>query len=163
MKKSSLTLLTLSLAGLSAASADDSSEQAALIAVVDTFFAAMTARDVDKMRSILTPDGIVYGYRDDPDGLLVIRPTHEAYLNNLSMSEDRLVERYWDPTIMIHDRLATVWTPYDFHRDDVFSHCGVNNFSFLKTDTGWKITGVVFSMQRDGCADSPLGPYQAKD
>jgi hypothetical protein len=143
--------------------ADEASDRAAVIQVIDNFFAAMTARDVEKMRSLMTPDGILYGYRETPEGLQIARPTHNAYLESLGSGAGTLVERYWDPEIMLYGRLATVWTPYDFHVDGNFSHCGVNNFSMLRTDTGWVITGVVFSMEGDNCEVSPLGPFSSID
>lgn len=154
-----LIVLTLPLA---ASSADEAEDRKAVIAVIDAFFAGMTAKDVDSMREIMTEDGILYGYRETTEGLSVINPTHASYLDGLATRESVPIERYWNPTVMLHDRLAVVWTPYDFYSDGVFSHCGINSFSMLKTDDGWKITGVVFSMEPEGCEPSPLGPLEAE-
>ena len=140
--------------------ADDEAE---IIAVIDEFFAAMKKRDAATMRTLMTEDGILYGYRETADGLRISRPTHQDYLANLASGSGVPVERYWDPTVMVHDRLATVWTPYDFHNDGVFSHCGLNNFSLIKTDDGWIITGVVFSIRTEDCDESPLGPFDSRD
>ena len=140
--------------------ASEADERDALIHLVTDFFEAMTARDVAHMRTLMTPDGIIYGYRETADGLQVIRPTHAEYLDNLASGRGRLVERFWNPRIMLEGRLATVWTPYDLHRDGEFSHCGTNNFSMLKTDAGWVIAGVVFSIRVDDCDESPLGPFR---
>lgn len=144
-------LLATSLAAATA-------ERDSVIRVIEDFFAAMTARDVDRMRSLMSEDGMIYGYRESADGLKVLRQTHAEYLGSLATGSGKLVERFWEPRLMLHGRLATVWTPYDFHVDGQFSHCGVNNFSMLRTDTGWIITGVVFSIEVDRCTDSPLGP-----
>ena len=147
------------LAGWSvAAAADAPADRAAVLDVITRFFEAMTARDVAAMASMMSEDGIIYGYREGDDGLQVIRRPHAAYLESLAGGQGRIVERFWDPQVMVHDRLATAWTPYDFHVDGEFSHCGVNNFSLLKTDAGWIITGVVFSIEAD-CGPSPLGPF----
>ena len=159
MKNFSL-LLTILLAPL-IAHADEAADRAAVIDVIDAFFEAMTARDVERMRTLMTSDGILYGYSESADGVQVIRPTHADYLNNLATGEGIPVERYWDPEIMLYGRLATVWTPYDFHNNGQFSHCGVNNFSMLNTDNGWVITGVVFSIETENCPESPLGPPEA--
>lgn len=137
--------------------AEDGADRDVVMRVISNFFAAMTARDVDRMRTLMTPDGIIYSYREGADGLHVVRTTHSAYLENLAKGDARLVERSWNPQVMLHGRLATVWTPYDFHKDAKFSHCGVDNFSLLRTDNGWVITGVVFSIEVEDCADSPLG------
>ena len=144
-------LLATSLAAATA-------ERDSVIRVIEDFFAAMTARDVDRMRSLMSEDGMIYGYRESADGLKVLRQTHAEILGSLATGSGKLVERFWEPRLMLHGRLATVWTPYDFHVDGQFSHCGVNNFSMLRTDTGWIITGVVFSIEVDRCTDSPLGP-----
>ena len=123
------------------------------------FFEALTARDVERMSTLLTPEGMIYGYRESSEGTAIIRRTHSDYMEGLKTGEGHLVERFWDPDVMLYQRLATVYTPYDFHVDGQFSHCGVNNFSMMKTDEGWVITGVVFSIEGDGCEESPLGPF----
>jgi len=161
--RSSLVLVLAILAfPLAAAVADEAEDRKAVIAVVDAFFAGMTAKDVESMRKIMTEDGMLYGYRETAEGLTVFNPTHSSYLDSLAARESVPIERYWDPTVMLHERLAVVWTPYDFYSDGFFSHCGVNSFSMLKTDDGWKITGIVFSMEPEGCEPSPLGPLQAE-
>lgn len=158
MRSKLVLALTLVLLPLAAAVANEAEERQAVLAVIDAFFAGMTAKDTDSMREIMTEDGNLLGYQETSEGLSLFNPTHADYLESLATRESVPVERYWDPTVMLHDRLAVVWTPYDLYSDGVFSHCGINSFSMLKTDDGWKITGVVFSMEPDGCAPSPLGP-----
>jgi hypothetical protein len=51
-----------------------------------------------------------------------------------------------------------VWTPYDFHIDGEFSHCGIDAFNMVRTDEGWKIASIVWTVERTGCENSPLGP-----
>lgn len=157
--KKTLTTLLVSLM-LTTAVADEADDRATVMDVIETFFAGLTAKDTDSMRQIMTEDGILYGYRETAEGLVVFNPTHAAYLENLASREGIPVERIWDVEIMLHDRIAVVWTPYDFYSDGVFSHCGMNSFSMLKTDDGWKITGVVFSVQPENCEESPLGPFK---
>ncbi len=147
-------MLCMPLAGAT----DEAADKDAVLQLVTDFFDAMTARNVERMRAMMTVDGIIYGYRETDEGLQIIRPTHSAYLESLATGEGRLVERFWDPRILVESRLATVWTPYDFHVDGKFDHCGINNFSLLKTDDGWIITGVVFSIEIESCGESPLGP-----
>jgi hypothetical protein len=138
--------------------AKEAEDREAVMDVINAFFTGMTAKDIEGMRQIMTVDGILYGYRNSEKGPEVFSLTHAAYLENLASREGTPVERIWNPEIKIHDRIAVVWTPYDFHSDGVFSHCGVNTFSMLKGVDGWKITGVVFSVQTKDCAESPLGP-----
>lgn len=160
MKNIIATLIVAGTVCLGAAFADEAEDRAAVVNMVQEFFDAMTARDAEAMKSLLTSDGIFYGYREGPDGLVVVRPTHESYAEGLAEPGPTLIERFWDPTVLLHGRIAAVWTPYDLFVDGEFSHCGIDNFNFLKTDDGWKITGIVFSMERDNCPESPLGPLQ---
>jgi len=53
-----------------------------------------------------------------------------------------------------------VWTPYDFWVDGKFSHCGIDIFDLVKTAEGWKISGATYTVERTGCAASPLGPLK---
>jgi hypothetical protein len=161
MKTTAITALLCLLSG--ALAANEANDREAVIQLIADFFAAMTARDVDRMQTLMTEDGIIYGYRETPEGLQIIRPTHAEYLENLASGEGRVVERFWNPEVMLEDRLATVWTRFDLHRDGVFSHCGINNFSMLNTDSGWVITGVVFSIEVENCAPSPLGPFRENE
>ena len=129
-----------------AAIADEAEDRATVVKMVQTFFDAMTERDVEGMRAMLTPDGVFYGYRESQDGLQIMSPTHQRYVEGLADGDRKLVERFWDPQVLLHDRMAVVWTPYDLYVDGTFSHCGIDSFSFLKTEEVWKITGIVFSM-----------------
>ena len=160
MNKNLLALILCGPFWFTAAIADEAWDRAAVVDMVQAFFDAMTDRHVDAMRSILTPDGVFYGYRESPDGLSIVRPTHQEFADGLAERNRTVIERFWDPQILLHDRMAVVWTPYDLYVDGEFSHCGIDNFNFLKTDQGWKITGIVFSMEPDNCAASPLGPLR---
>ena len=160
MQRFLLALILCSPLCSGGAMADDAEDRAAVVDMVQAFFDAMTNRDVEAMRSMLTPEGVFYGYRETADGLQIMRPTHQRYVDGLADGDRKLVERFWDPQVLLHDRMAAVWTPYDLYVDGEFSHCGIDNFNFLKTEEGWKITGIVFSMEPDNCAASPLGPLQ---
>ena len=160
MKKILLILIWFSSLCLAPVNADEAEDRDAVVMMVQAFFDAMTTRDVERLKSMLTPDGIIYGYREGPEGLQIVRPSHQAFAEGFAERDSKLVERFWDPQILLHNRMAAVWTPYDLYVDGAFSHCGIDNFNFLKTDEGWKITGIVFSMEPDDCAESPLGPLQ---
>jgi hypothetical protein len=160
--KQTLAILILGVA-VTTTFADEADDREAVMSVIHSFFASMTAKDVASMQQIMTEDGILYGYRESAEGLNVFSLTHASYLENLAKHEGIPVERIWDAEIKLHDRIAIVWTPYDFHNDGVFSHCGMNTFSMLRGDDGWKITGVVFSVQTEGCAESPLGQFGASE
>ncbi|HJQ61563.1 MAG TPA: nuclear transport factor 2 family protein [Burkholderiales bacterium] len=140
--------------------AHSAADTAAVLGVVQRFFDAMAARDTAEWAQVLTPEGRWYGYTNSPDGFSMFTRTNREAIDGLGRSNDTIVERMWDATVLLHDRMAVVWTPYDLYINDVFSHCGIDAFTLLKVDDGWRIASVVFSRQPQGCAPSPLGPLR---
>jgi hypothetical protein len=82
-------------------------------------------------------------------------------LRTITQGRERLLERMWTPVVRVQGAIATLWTPYDFHVDGRFSHCGVDTATLLRTGGGWRIAALVYTVQRTGCAPSPLGPPSA--
>lgn len=151
--------ITLALLGMGAPPLAAQSARDSVKATVQEFFRSMTARDSAAARRVLLEeDGSYWAVAQSPKGFFAERRTNAAYLANLGKPGPTLLERGWDPTILVHGSIATLWTPYDFHVDGKFSHCGVDAFTLVRSDTGWKIATVVYTIERDGCAPSPLGP-----
>lgn len=137
-------------------------EETAVLEAVDRFFATMTAKDSVGARAVLDPDGDFVSIRWNEEGRAVVRrASSRDYLNTLAEGPQSYLERVWDSEVRIHGPIAIVWTPYDFHIDGAFSHCGVDLFQLLKTDAGWVITGGTYTVERTGCPESPLGPPAA--
>jgi hypothetical protein len=113
------------------------------------------------MAQLLTPEGVLYAVRADRT-----RPpravTHKEYMTQLVDVEKKepILERYWEPEVRIDAGIATVWAAYDFHVDGHLSHCGMDLFALVKDGTQWKISGGMFTMKREGCPESPLGPVK---
>ena len=134
-------------------------DREAVLAAVETFFRTMTARDPAGARAVLEPEGRFFSIRPGPNGEKVIRSfTNQSYLDGLVGEGPGQVERIWSPRVLVHGDLANVWAPYDFHIDGAFSHCGVDSFDLIRSPNGWKITGGAYTVEREGCAPSPLGP-----
>lgn len=132
-------------------------EEQAVIAVAQKLFDGMASKDVDALRSIFIPGGTVTSVQLSDVRVITETRTNEEMNEGLSTVTNEFLERMWDPTVMIYDRVATLWTHYDFHINGEFSHCGVDAFSFVKTSEGWKISGLTYTVQTEGCAESPLG------
>jgi hypothetical protein len=96
--------------------------------------------------------------REGPDGPAIGHSTGEDFLASLGGEDQNLLERMWNPTVLVQDGVAVVWTPYDFFLNGEFSHCGIDVFTLLKGQDGWRVTGVTYNVIRDGCSPSPLGP-----
>jgi hypothetical protein len=139
-------------------SAQDTSDRSLVLAAVQTFMDVIGNRDVEAAKRVMLPDGRLISSRDE-DGKLTFRPqTHQEFFESLPKGSGRNLERMWNPEVRIHGTIATVSTPYDFHRDGKFSHCGTDVFSLVKTPEGWRIAGAMWTIQRTNCPPSPLGP-----
>ena len=62
-----------------------------------------------------------------------------------------LDERIKFSNILIDGNLASVWTTYEFYYKGQFSHCGVNSFQLVKSNTEWKIQYIIDTRRKDNC------------
>ncbi len=138
------------------------SDRHAVLALVQGFFDAMAASDTVAARRILLEDGQFVSVREGDGGPSVRVSSHRDWIDQLPDRGTKVLERMWEPTVLINDRVAVVWTPYDFHIDGRFSHCGTDVFNFLKGESGSIMTGATWTVEREDCDPSPLGPLAAR-
>jgi hypothetical protein len=134
------------------AKAGPATAQREVMGVVDALFVAMTKHDVEASRKLILPGAgfVVIG----SDGK--VKMEHDSdYLDSLAKHKEAVLERIWHPQVAVHDNIAHVWAPYDFHFDGKLSHCGIDSFSLVRTGDGWRIAGISYSVQKEGCT-SPL-------
>jgi len=153
-----MALATAVIAGGQAAQTED--DRTAVLATVQKFFDTMAARDVEGSRLVLMPDGRTVSVREQNGQTVARASTVEAYLDSLAKGKSASRERMWNPEVRIRGAVASVWTPYDFWVDGKFSHCGIDAFTLIKTGDGWKISSGTWTIEREGCAPSPLGPLK---
>jgi hypothetical protein len=126
------------------------------------FLEALSAADTAVLARLLAPQAMIFSVRESSRGSAFSAVSREAFLESLGGEEQTLLERMWEPTVMVQDRVAMVWTPYDFHLNGKFSHCGIDVFTFLSGDQGWQVASITYNVVRDGCPPSPLGPPGGK-
>ena len=156
MKRYVVLLALIAIPG--AAIAQDTADRSLVLAAVQTFMDVIGNRDVEAAKRVMLPDGRLVSSRDE-DGKPTFRmQSHQEFFDSLPKGQGKNLERMWDPDVRIHGAIAIVSTPYDFHRDGKFTHCGTDVFNLVKTPDGWKIAGAMWTIQRTGCPPSPLGP-----
>lgn len=128
--------------------AAEASEEKAVLAVVQRFFDALAARDADAMRAVLTPEGRSYSVRESG---AVSGVGHAELAARLPGGKEKLLERMRNPRVSVRGGIAAVWTEYDFHREGKFSHCGVDSFNLVKMPEGWRIAGLIYTVESRGC------------
>ncbi|MGD2152403.1 MAG: hypothetical protein PVG79_03995 [Gemmatimonadales bacterium] len=139
--------------------------EAEVVAVVQRLLDAISDRDSASFRALVLPQlqNLVV-YTEDDSVRLVWRET-EGSIRSLGGPGPEYLERMWEPTILVSDPIAAVWTPYDFYRDGEFSHCGIDAFHLVRTAEGWRIAAIVYTVVRPKarCPESPLGPPGGPD
>lgn len=126
----------------------------AVTVVPQKLFDAMKAHDSVAALALFAPGATLNSV--DPEGKVTVTPV-EKWAERMATGKNTLLERVWNPKVMEQGSIATVWAEYDFHSNGKFTHCGIDSFTLLKTESGWKIASLSFSRVTSSCAPSPLG------
>jgi hypothetical protein len=126
------------------------SEEQAVLSVVQRFFDVLASRDAAAGRALVIAQGRSFSIRED--GKIVESGLLEM-VEKLPSGKGRLLERMFEPSVRIRGKLASVWAKYDFHRDGKFSHCGVDSFLLVKAPEGWKIASLAYTVEPGACAE----------
>lgn len=125
---------------------------AEVIAETERFFDAMRRHDAAALRESIHPDASFYVVSSDAP-LATVKV--DDWIMRIASSSEFLDERMWQPEVRIEGNLATLWAPYDFHRDRNFSHCGIDSFQFVREAGRWKLLTIVFTRKMTGCTTPP--------
>ena len=120
---------------------------------INTMLDAMRKGDSTLLRSVLAKDMELQSIAADKMGKVSLS----------TKSADGLVTQIGTPHAAVYDErivfggikidgpLASVWAPYNFYLGNAVSHCGVNFFQLAKTEGGWKIIHVAYTVRTDNC------------
>ena len=131
--------------------------RAEVVAVVQRFFDAMSAQNEAGMREVFHPGTQFSWGKPATGGITLSTQTIEQFAPRAAAAKERYLERLWNPTALIDGRIAVVWGRYDFHVGKKFSHNGAECFTLLKSDHGWKIVSLVFSVEPGERTEHPAG------
>ena len=128
-----------------------SADTAAVIAAVQKLFEAMAAADTTAAKEAFIAEGLIGGLRPDATEFrLSPSSTFAGSLARMS-AQGKLIEKMYKPEVRISDNLAQVWTYYDFHIGERFSHCGFDTAQLVRTKEGWKIATISYTARPTGC------------
>lgn len=138
------------------------SDEADIVGTLQRLFDALESGDAELLRSV-TDSSVVMHYAEVVDGQTAQgSATVDGLAEGIASAEEPLVERMWDPVVLMDGPLATIWTPYDFYVGDTFSHCGIDVANLIRTEDGWKIVGLSWTrLQPPACELHPEGPPSA--
>ncbi|MGH7467090.1 MAG: nuclear transport factor 2 family protein [Longimicrobiales bacterium] len=127
-------------------------DTAAIVTALQRVFDGMRTRDTASIRQAFIPDGVLIGLQTD-----AVFPTPiGSWLQSLARIPDgnEIREQMVHPEVRISDNLATIWTWYDLHMGDRFSHCGIDAAQLVRTVDGWKVAQISYTTRRSPC-ESP--------
>jgi hypothetical protein len=145
---SALAVLTL---GASQLQAQATTPEQEVLAVVNRFFDGMRAQDTTVIRGTLFGDVRLLTTGTNREGKLVARAeAMDGFIQSIPKIPGKPDERISAPEVRVEDNLATVWTRYEFYLGDKYSHCGIDAFQLVKTESGWKIATIA-DTRRQSC------------
>jgi hypothetical protein len=143
-----------SIVSMAAPAAKPTDEEAAVLATMDRYMRAITAKDLRGMTAMQMPDGMTYRLRAGADGSWTVAGrTNADWLDPAKADARTHRERYWSPTVLVRGAMAVVWAPYEFWLDGKTSHCGVDVFDFVKVDGVWRVANSMWTVEPEACAE----------
>jgi len=134
-------------------------DEADVLAVADAALERITEEDSVGLTDLMIEQSMIYvgSYQDGEYGV-----RSSTYAENRARPiEVDLVERGFDPTVLVSGSIAIVWYPYDIYVDSAWSHCGVDIFNMIKTNEGWRIASLMYNVQQPPeCKPHPDGAPQ---
>ena len=146
---------TMATADPLAAYAPTPAQRADVVQTLQLLFDALESGDEALLRSVVDPSVVMHSSETRDGATTFGSTTLDGLAARISSSEVTLIERMWDPVVVVNGALATIWTPYDFYSGETFSHCGVDAFQLVRVDGVWKIVSIAFTRRNEGCDDAP--------
>ena len=135
-------------------------DTAGVVRVAATLLRAISTKDTALARTVMLPGVRLVSVRDPAPPSAAPRTQSDVeFYGSLPRGTDALLERMWSPSVrFVGAALAEVSAPYDFHINGKFSHCGTDVFTVVRANGEWRLGALAYTVQREGCAPSPLGP-----
>jgi len=148
--KKLFTILFLSITITSFAQSNEEQIKASINQVFD----GMRKNDTTLIRQVLYPSCFLKSVGKTKTGEVKLQEDQISdWLKSVGTKREGVMldERLTSYDIKIDGDMAVAWTPYEFYVNEKFNHCGVNVFTMMKTDKGWKIIGIVDTRRKDDC------------
>lgn len=126
-------------------------DRSAAIAVVNQLFDGMKAKSAEQIKAAFSADGQLVAIDKPRDGKGISKTrilSGEAFAKMISEAKGPdFIEKMPSPEARISGDLAIVTGRYTFYVGDKFSHCGLNTFNLVRTETGWKIANGASTLE----------------
>jgi hypothetical protein len=159
-RQTGLALVAAALASPAAAQEAPAAREQVL-ALVDSALAAINRNDPVALTDLMLEEAIQFR-AFVVDGVPRYRARSRA--EERAMRYDQaVVERGFRPEVRISGTLANVWLPYDLYLGGKWSHCGVDQFTLVRTAAGWRLAAMAWTIEQPpACQPHPDGPPEAR-
>lgn len=125
-------------------------EKQAVLDVVQGLFNAMSSSDSAAGKALVMDDADFIAIpAANPDAFR--KSKGSDFTGGLDKWPEGMVESMHNPSVMVRDRMAVVWAPFQFHRQGTLSHCGVNTVILIKSAGAWKISNITYTHETENC------------
>ena len=128
-------------------------EEQLVLQKVHEFFQALEKQDTMLLRSIVILDGQTTSIRLQNDTLLTRTALFKDRMKSFVNPQAVIYEKMLSAEVKIHGRIAMAWVPYTLSINQNFNHCGIDVFTFFKTQEGWKIVSLDYSVEPSACPE----------
>lgn len=131
-----------------------------VLAVVDSALAAITREDMAALADLMLAEALTFPVAQR-EGVTRYRVRTRAD-TRAGVPKEEIVERGFEAEVRVSGPLAMVWLPYDLYVNGQWSHCGVDAFSLIRVESGWRIAHLAFTVEQPpACRAHPDGPPRA--
>lgn len=151
MRSALVLVFMFALVKGSAQKTEDSVKQ-----TINHLFSAMKSGNRELLSSVFTDSALLQTVsQDNTTGKISVRNESVArFIKQIaSLPANAADERITFETVKIDADLASVWTPYQFYYNGLFSHCGVNSFQLVRIAGQWKVHYLIDTRRKEKCAD----------
>jgi ketosteroid isomerase-like protein len=121
-------------------------DKSAVLQTIDNFLDDLGALRIDAVAKHLTPDALIVVVRKRSEGMESTTTTGTAWLDRMKKAKTKFEEPIHNVQITI-DSEALAYVRADFVvniAENTVSH-GVDHFTLVKTDSGWKVAAVAYT------------------
>ena len=133
------------------------SDEVVIEKVIEDFFNCFKTKDSVKLAQLFTGLGEVRltTIMWDETGEHIMIPTPaSAFVKNIGSIKPRIEEKVSNIHVMVEDGFATATMDYKLYVNEEMSHCGINEFQFIKSVDGWKIIDIKDTHRATACEDN---------
>ncbi|MFN3666960.1 MAG: hypothetical protein ACK4S0_12410 [Sediminibacterium sp.] len=143
-----LILLLINFAAI--AQKVDALAELAIKKTIHTFFLSLEKQDSILYKSAVLLDGQIWRINNTSNPKKYDMRDFRTDITKL-VSKNKLKEIPYRFDIKILNGIAMAWVPYEFYLNEQFTHCGIDVFSLIETQDGWKIVSLSYSIEKTGC------------